>query len=429
MPSLRLTLAFACLALMGCATESGPDPGDADPPLGEPLGLQLPRVGITASELGVIVNTDDPLSAQIADRYMMERDIPDSNRLEVALGTEANLPRTEFVAIQDAIAAAFDDEVQAIALTSMLPQTVDCMGVSAAVAVGFDERWCQPGPPCNQTARADTYDSPSTTPFTEHGIRPTMILAAETLEDAESLIARGVASDGTLPGGSGHFVRTSDTNRSTRWEAMQRTALEWGDVLDLSYVDNADGGGSDLIEGEDDILFYLTGLEEVGGIATNSYRPGALADHLTSFGGEVPVSSQMSVLAWLQAGATASYGTAIEPCNYTTKFPDPEVLIPRYLSGATAVEAYWASVWMPGEGNFVGEPLARPFGGAVTTYEDGLWTIVTTNLVLDQRYQLQVSEGPDGPWEEVRRVEVLRLGFQTIEVEDPIAGWYRFEED
>lgn len=29
----------------------------------------------------------------------------------------------------------------------------------------------------------------------------------------------------------------------------------------------------------------------------------------------------MSILQWTQAGATASYGTMAEPCNYTQKFP------------------------------------------------------------------------------------------------------------
>ena len=377
----------------------------------------------------MIVNTDDPLSALIAETYLLARQIPAKNRIELALGTAPNLDRVSFAAHQAVIDAAFGDRIQAIALTSMTPQTVDCMAVSAAVALGFDERWCQPGPPCNTTDLADTYDSDTTAPFTDLGIRPTMILAAATLQDAQDLIARGVAADGTLPTGRGFAVRTTDSARSTRWEELLGAVQTWGEVLDLTYVDNSGGGGSDLIEDEDDLLFYFTGLTEVAGIASNTWRPGAVADHLTSLGGQVPTSSQMSVLAWLQAGATASYGTAIEPCNYPSKFPDPEVLIPHYLGGNTVVEAYWKSVWMPGEGNFVGEPLARPWGGAQTRYESGLWTITTTNLVPDQRYALEVAATPDGPWEHVERIEFETLDLQVIEVLDPAAGWYRFIED
>jgi xylose isomerase len=33
----------------------------------------------------------------------------------------------------------------------------------------------------------------------------------------------------------------------------------------------------------------------------------------------------------------------------------------HYLSGDTAIEAYWKSVVWPGQGVFIGEPLARPY--------------------------------------------------------------------
>ncbi len=422
---MRPRLLLLLVLLVGCPTE--PIPQEPEP--GEPLGLQMPRRAIEPSEVGVIVNTDDPLSAQIAEAYVVARSIPIENRLDLPLGTAPNLDRDTFALHQAAIDEAFGDEIQAIALTSMTPQTVDCMGMSAAVALGFDEGWCQPGPPCNTTDLADTHDSETTAPYTDHGIRPTMILAAATLADAEALIARGVASDGTMPTGRGFAVRTTDSARSSRWESLEAATATWGDVLDMAYIDNSDGAGSDLIEGEEDVLLYFTGLTEVGGIETNTWRPGAVADHLTSYGGQVPTSSQMSVLAWLEAGATASYGTAIEPCSYPAKFPDPEVLIPHYLGGNTVVEAYWKSVWMPGEGNFVGEPLARPWGGARTAYADGVWSITTTNLVPDQRYALEVGETAEGPWEHVQRIEFEQLDFQAIEVPDTVQAWYRLIED
>jgi hypothetical protein len=34
----------------------------------------------------------------------------------------------------------------------------------------------------------------------------------------------------------------------------------------------------------------------------------------------------------------------------------------NYLRGQTLIEAYWRSVQQPGQGIFIGEPLARPFG-------------------------------------------------------------------
>ncbi|NBW50907.1 MAG: TIGR03790 family protein [Betaproteobacteria bacterium] len=91
--------------------------------------------------------------------------------------------------------------------------------------------------------------------------------------------------------------------------------------------------------------------------------PGALADHLTSFGGQLNnTTGQMTALEWLEAGVTASYGTVSEPCNHWQKFPHPQVLLLNYLQGATALEAYWRSVAWPAQGVLVGEPLAAPFG-------------------------------------------------------------------
>jgi len=69
----------------------------------------------------------------------------------------------------------------------------------------------------------------------------------------------------------------------------------------------------------------------------------------------------MSSLRWLEAGATGSYGTVVEPCNHLSKFPHPGAVMWRYAEGATLIEAYWKSVAWPGEGVFIGEPLARPF--------------------------------------------------------------------
>jgi hypothetical protein len=37
------------------------------------------------------------------------------------------------------------------------------------------------------------------------------------------------------------------------------------------------------------------------------------------------------------------------------------VFLAHYLRGDTALEAYWKSVAMPGQGLFLGEPLAKPY--------------------------------------------------------------------
>jgi uncharacterized protein (TIGR03790 family) len=110
-----------------------------------------------------------------------------------------------------------------------------------------------------------------------------------------------------------------------------------------------------------DVLVYQLGRAQVDALDTVRFVPGALADHLTSHGGDLLGTAQMSSLRWLAAGATASYGTVSEPCNHWQKFPNPSVLLRHYLNGDSAIEAYWKSVAWPAQGLFIGEPLAAPY--------------------------------------------------------------------
>jgi uncharacterized protein (TIGR03790 family) len=115
------------------------------------------------------------------------------------------------------------------------------------------------------------------------------------------------------------------------------------------------------LTGRHDVMFYFVGAVSVPDLETNHFLPGAVADHLTSFGGMLTNSPQMSSLRWLEAGATGSYGTVVEPCAFPQKFPNVTMLMSYYTAGETLIEAYWKSVAMPGQGIFIGEPLAAPF--------------------------------------------------------------------
>lgn len=202
-------------------------------------------------------------------------------------------------------------------------------------------------------------------------------------------------------------------------------------ALETEYIDETTGGASDVV-GASDVLLYMTGRERIPDIATNTYRPGAFADHLTSFAGSFTSTcspdGQMNVLCWLEAGVTASYGTVVEPCNHRQKFPDARVLTDVYFRGATVLEAAWASVAWPGQGVFVGEPLARPFGSRLTVHDD-VATIETTELVAKKRYVLEAAEDASGPWTTVQDgIVVNRPTRYTLDVD---LGWsfLRFREE
>ncbi|MEM1033914.1 MAG: TIGR03790 family protein [Myxococcota bacterium] len=382
--------------------------GGGGGPSGPPQVLFEPR-GLQPEQVAILVNDQDPVSVALGAYYQQARGIPAEQVITLSFGTDAVLPATEFEPLKDAVDAALPPTVQALALTWTRPFRVACMSITSAFALGFDDRFCNTtGGACGATAPVDYFDSDSSLPFDDHQLRPAMTIAAATIEDGEALIDRGVASDGTFPSGDGYLVRTTDTARSVRWPGFIATVDAWNrpEGLRLTYVDNADGSGSNVVANTDDILFYFTSLANVADIDTNAYLPGAVADHLTSFGGRLPTAGgQMSVLRWLEAGATGSFGTTVEPCNFRQKFPDTEVMLPHYVRGETLIEAYWKSVAWPGEGIFVGEPLARPWGSRAEVEGDVI-TITTTTIEPDTPYEIVSGPSADGPWDVVVQADI-----------------------
>lgn len=321
----------------------------------EGLGRASPSGQLGPEELAIVVNDrDPPLSRKIADDYKKQRHIPEMNMLHIRIEPgKSNLSRRRFVHLMQEISRKTPIQVQAYVLTWAAPYRVDCMSITAAFTFGFDEAFCTQT--CSGTKYNPYFNSASHTPYSDYKIRPAMALAAVNFSEAKKLIRRGIASDSTFLRSTGYLVSTNDKARNVRSE-IYPTSIEYlGSKLRLERVD------ADYIKSKNDVLFYFTGVVTVPELQTNRFLPGAIADHLTSTGGQLTDSTQMSSLRWLEAGATGSYGTVVEPCNLADKFPSPGILITHYLAGDTLIEAYWKSVSMPGQGIFIGEPLARPY--------------------------------------------------------------------
>jgi len=319
--------------------------------------LYRPATALSAQELAVIVNDEDPLSRQIAAYYQQKRSIPAEQILHVRFSPhQAILSKHEFEKLKQQVDEQTPAHVQAYAITWLQPFRVDCMSITTAFAVGFDEAFC--ASPCNQTRKSPYYASETDKPFKTYGWRPTMAVAGNNFAEAKSIIDKGVAADYSHPPGSAYLLKTSDQARSSRAAFFPEIAEKFKNFWPVNYLEQ------DYITGRQDVMFYFTGLITVPHLAENLYLPGAVADHLTSAGGIMSGSDQMNIMEWLKAGATASYGAVTEPCNFPAKFSNPGVLMYYYLRGSSLIEAYWKSVSEPGQGIFVGEPLAKPFAYA-----------------------------------------------------------------
>jgi uncharacterized protein (TIGR03790 family) len=323
--------------------------------------MSVPKVTgrLTAKDLGVVINTADPYSVAVGEFYVKARRLAATQVLRVALPMRATLTPDEFAAFAAAVDAHFGAPVQALALAWVMPYAVNCNSITGALALGYDAVLCSHS--CAPSKRSPYFGAATLRPYADLKMRPAMLLAAKDVATAQAMIRRGVASDGSLglrgsPPVNAYFVTTNDRARSVRspWFPPPGMVRRLG--VDI-HVE-----ATQAISGAQRVLLYQTGLARVDKLDTLGWVPGGLADHLTSYGGQLSGDSgQMTALEWISSGATASYGTVSEPCSHPQKFPHPQVLLLNYLQGATAIEAYWKSVAWPQQGVFVGEPLAAPF--------------------------------------------------------------------
>ena len=325
---------------------------------------------LSAQNVLVLYKNNDSHSKKIADYYAEKRHVPTAQVVSVDIkGSPSKLNQKQFEAIVKQLKSNLTSDIKVILLTWHAPYRVECMSITSAFALGFDKKYCSRPTKeikgCHPTAISPYYNAASSTLWDEKTpFRLSMMLSGKTVTEAKKLIDRGIAADNSQPEADAYLVRTHDRSRSSRWPIFEKFAELWGERkgLTVNFVDDRPYKGKTRIKNKDKIMFYHTGLVHVPAIETNTYLPGAIAEHLTSGAGVgIGFSGQMKAFRWLEAGVTGSYGAVTEPCNYPEKFPNPQVLIPSYLDGKTLIEAYWKSVQQPGEGLFIGEPLARPW--------------------------------------------------------------------
>jgi uncharacterized protein (TIGR03790 family) len=182
-----------------------------------------------------------------------------------------------------------------------------------------------------------------------------MLLPSDDEPLARAVIERGIRADDSQPTGIVYLVHTQDAARNVRALRYREAGVVLADRIERQEI------YTPIDHAVPDALAYFTGAVRVQELKQITFLPGAVADHLTSTGGVLEGGRQMSALEWLRQGATASYGSVSEPCNFLAKFPDPAIFLDHYLRGEALLPAYWKSVAMPGQGLFIGEPLARPF--------------------------------------------------------------------
>lgn len=339
--SLTMFLIMLCTQI--CAEPSSP-----------PIPHEAVGYNLQAENVAIVINDAEANSVAVGEYYREARKVPATNIVHVHIPNHPHrLSASTFNALKNQIEAQLNPNIRAIVLVWTAPYTVECNSITSALTLGFDAAQCKNN--CAIGKGSPYFNSNSVNSYADFKLRLSMLLPTDSVEQAKALIDRGIRSEFRIIPASAYFLSTSDSVRNARAEFFPKSEK----IPSLKF--SIQTLKQDSLEDVKDIMIYHTGLRSVPKLETLHFLPGALADHLTSFGGDLLGKDQMSSLRWLEAGATASYGSVSEPCNYWQKFPNSVVLLKHYLSGASAIEAYWKSVAWPMQGVFIGEPLASPY--------------------------------------------------------------------
>ncbi|MBM4142749.1 MAG: hypothetical protein FJ225_04025 [Lentisphaerae bacterium] len=183
-------------------------------------------------------------------------------------------------------------------------------------------------------------------------------------EEVIACLVRGARSDGTAPAGTVYFVRGDDVRSTCRhWQfaGARRELLAAG--VDAVITNAMPRGGAEAIG-----LMMGAAWADPAGIA---FRPGAMAEHLTSSAAVFHSADQTKLSAWIAAGATASAGAVAEPFANWRKFPAARFFA-HYAAGCALIESLYQSIASPLQIYLVGDPLASPWAPAAEVVLEGL---------------------------------------------------------
>lgn len=364
--------------------------------------LDMAWAGGSGLNVIVVVNQNSADSVQLGNDYCEQRGVPPQNLLRMTNWTggaidwapsdfQTNLLNPLLAMIANRGLAR---QAQFVVLSMDIPYRVtdgsNVNSTTSALFYGFKTN----GAPVSGLASCSLPDNSSNSyayselPFSQAAPNTAatnsflaMMLTDTNLEAAETTLQRGVASDFSYPTQTVYLAKTSDSARNVRFVEFDNSIFE-NQVVSNYTVNRIDTDSTTFTN----LFGLITGLAGFS-LYTNAFVPGALGDTLTSFGGYLLENSgQTPLLAFLEAGAAGSYGTVVEPCNYTQKFPDPVDYFYQ-TRGFSLAEAYYQSVLNPFQGVFVGEPLAAPFA------HPGIanWSSLTNGATLSG----QVTLNPD----------------------------------
>ena len=188
-------------------------------------------------------------------------------------------------------------------------------------------------------------------------------MQGNTVPEVLECLKRAAASDGTHPKGHVYFMINPDVRSRTRQPQFPKAceALEKLGCNGICLEAGQDGQDGKLPLAKDDVIGLVAGSAGFDWPAAKSTMlPGAIAEHLTSFGAKFDGSGQTKISEFIRGGAAGSAGAVAEPYALWQKFPLCSLHV-HYGEGCSLAESFYQAVAGPYQLLVIGDPLARPY--------------------------------------------------------------------
>ena len=339
---------------------------------------------IMPHEVAVLINTNDASSIRVGEFYAQARLIPADNIIRVGVPDQfrhriGNKKFTELIwnpATNYLTRANLDNQIVAWVYSCGFPVAVgpdpDCSltgltftrnqrpeDIVIKNAGATSKLFAGPQTPTGMKGPSATFDHYRSALRTRMPL-PSMMLGytgpgGNTEESIVRLIERGLQADFSQPRSSEViFVNREDIRWRCREWQLEPTLAEFKELGIPSRIVPRIPGKSKALLG------VYTGTQRFEIETLPGFVPGAIADHLTSFGGHFEQKFQMNISDWFKKGATAAAGTVFEPYAIWAKFPHMRIYA-HYARGCSVIESYYQSVRFPHQLIIMGDPLCRPF--------------------------------------------------------------------
>lgn len=186
-----------------------------------------------------------------------------------------------------------------------------------------------------------------------------------TRAEVLACLERGAKADAQKPDGTVYFATNTDVRSVCRLWEIPSAANELKSRRIRFSITNA------LPIAATDVIGLMAGAADLDLKSGPAFLPGAMAEHLTSFGAMFDTSSQTKITEWIRAGATASAGTVTEPLSAWPKFPHARFHA-HSAAGCTIIESFYQSLRCPLQILPLGDPLCAPWRSAATLTIKGL---------------------------------------------------------